>query len=207
MGVQTPRVVPFGAQVLRAVGLLNICVLALSICMPPRPLFTFEFIQVCIAVCCKIPRYHFFHTCYAKFTLQTQCGLPGHSWPGGVFEFLSLTLSFHPFNPLGGCLLSFLGLGIWFQLPSPSPLPRAILPPLSAFFHGSFHNVKFLDTRCCWIFICLLLSLFPIDCKLQQRKSDVLCLSRSIHLPGTWMSGTWKVRQLLTGLVNVRIRE
>lgn len=65
-----PREVLFGAQVLQVVGLCeHLCVLTLSICMPPCLLFAFKFVQVCIAVRGKIPYYHFFCTCYVKFIL------------------------------------------------------------------------------------------------------------------------------------------
>lgn len=93
-------------------------------------------------------------------------------------------------------LVEFLGLGPW-QLPV-LPTPRAILSLLylSYFLPGSFHDVKCLYIFYHYVFICLLLSLFHIDCKLPQRKDRIFCSTAYAHLPGT-MSGVWKEQQLL----------
>ena len=161
VGGQTPREVPFGAQVLWAVGLLNICVLALSICMPPRPLFTFEFAQVCIAVCCKIPRYHFFHTCYAKFILQTQHDLPGHSWPGGYLSLFPWHCpSIHSMHSADACWVSWAWeYGSSCQVPplSPELYSRLLaLPFMVVFTMWNF----WIHVTVRYLFVCYCLS-FP----------------------------------------------
>lgn len=127
--------------------------------------------------------------------IETQHGLPCHFWPGGYLSsFLSTVLLTNPSTQQ--VLVEFLGLGP-HQLPV-LPTPQAILSllNLSYFLHGSFHDVKCLYIFYHWVFICLLLSLFRIDCVLQQRKDRIFCSATYAHLPGT-MSGMWKEQQLL----------
>lgn len=132
---------------------------------------------------------------YYEEDIETQHGLPCHFWPGGYLSsFLSTVLLSIPSTQQ--MLVEFLGLGPRHLPVLPTPQAILSLLNLSYFLHGSFHDVKCLYVFYHCVFICLLLSLFHIDCKLQQKTDRIFCSAMYAHLPGT-MSGTWKERQLL----------